>query len=213
MSDQYANPQATAMVDTKITVAALRSVLRDPRENLSLVKSAAERAKTDGARMLFAPELMLTGHGGHPSMADNAEPVPDGPLAQAVLAMSARLDIAICVGIAELDTSDLQIYNSQFVVDKGEYLGLQRKINLSGDEYVFFGPGREVPVFDLGGLRFGITICCALADAALLLTRPNECSPWSMVTSSWLPALAGSPPRVQLTGSMAQTTVRSRSWR
>ena len=68
--------------------------------------------------MLFAPELMLTGHGGHPQMADNAEPVPSGPLAQAVIAMSAELEICICVGIAELDTSDLQIYNSQFVVDK-----------------------------------------------------------------------------------------------
>ena len=161
VSDQYAQAKGTAMADTKITVAALRSVLRDPSENLALLRSTAERAKADGARMLFAPELMLTGHGGHPQMADNAEPVPDGPLAQAVLAMSAELDIAICVGIAELDTSDLQIYNSQFVVDKGEYLGLQRKINLSGDEYVFFGPGTEVPVFDLGGLRFGITICCA----------------------------------------------------
>lgn len=65
-----------------------------------------------------APELMLTGHGGHPQMADNAEPVPAGPLAQAVLAMSKELEICICVGIAELDTTDLQIYNSQFVVDK-----------------------------------------------------------------------------------------------
>ena len=95
---------------------ALRSVLRDPAINLALVRSAAERAQADGARMLFAPELMLTGHGAHPSMADNAEPVPEGPLAQAVLGMSAELGIAICVGIAELDPSDLQIYNSQFVV-------------------------------------------------------------------------------------------------
>jgi predicted amidohydrolase len=162
VSDQYAKAKGSAMTDTKITVAALRSVLRDPLENLAVLRSAAELAKADGARMLFAPELMLTGHGGHPQMATNAEPVPEGPLAQAVLAMSAELGIAICVGIAELDTTDLQIYNSQFVVDKGNYLGLQRKINLSGDEYVFFGPGTEVPVFDLGGLRFGITICCGL---------------------------------------------------
>ena len=91
-------------------------MLRDPAINLALVRSAAERAQADGARMLFAPELMLTGHGAHPSMADNAEPVPEGPLAQAVLGMSAELGIAICVGIAELDPSDLQIYNSQFVV-------------------------------------------------------------------------------------------------
>eukprot|EP01043_Picozoa_sp_COSAG02_P102908 COSAG02_NODE_38925_length_423_cov_0.783951_1_plen_86_part_10 len=84
VSDQYAKAKGSAMVDTKITVAALRSVLRDPLENLVVLRSAAEVAKADGARMLFAPELMLTGHGGHPKMADNAEPVPEGPLAQAV---------------------------------------------------------------------------------------------------------------------------------
>ena len=39
--------------------------------------------------------------------------VPEGPLAQAVLALSQELGLCICVGIAELDMSDLQIYNSQ----------------------------------------------------------------------------------------------------
>ena len=43
--------------------------------------------------------------------------------------------------------------------DRGEYLGLQRKVNPSGDEYVYFGCGDDVPVFDIGDLRFGITIC------------------------------------------------------
>jgi predicted amidohydrolase len=146
------------MKDTMVTCAALRSVLTDTAQNLAHVRAAAEKAKSDGARMLFAPELQLTGHGGHPIMAQNAEPLPSGPLCQAVMAMSLELNLAICVGIAELG-SDLQVYNSQLVVDKGEYLGVQRKINLSGDEYVFFGPGTEVPFFDLGNLRFGITIC------------------------------------------------------
>lgn len=53
VADQYANPAGTAMLDTKITVAALRSVLRDPNENLALVRTAALQAKADGARMLF----------------------------------------------------------------------------------------------------------------------------------------------------------------
>ena len=115
-SDDHSPPTPAGLTLRLLRRRALRSVLRDPAINLALVRSAAERAQADGARMLFAPELMLTGHGAHPSMADNAEPVPEGPLAQAVLGMSAELGIAICVGIAELDPSDLQIYNSQFVV-------------------------------------------------------------------------------------------------
>lgn len=117
------------MKDTRVTCAALRSVLADVGQNLALVRQAAEQAKRDGARMLvslhllallaapgpwrrccppahhdanclllarfplatwqFAPELQLTGHGGHPIMASNAEPLPDGPLCQVQFAAAA----------------------------------------------------------------------------------------------------------------------------
>ena len=103
------------MKDTKVTIAALKSVLADTSFNLEQVRHAAVKAKADGARLLVCPELQLTGHGGHPMMGENAEPVPNGPLAQEVINMSAEYGLAICVGIAELDVSDLQIYNSQFV--------------------------------------------------------------------------------------------------
>lgn len=145
------------MNDVRVTVASLRSVLVDPQENIDLVKLACERAEKEGARLLFLPELMLTGHGGHAKMIENAEPVPEGPLTQAVIQMSEEHSLCICVGIAEL--CNQIVYNSQIVVDRGRYLGLQRKINLSGDEYLYFGVGESVQVFDIGDLRFGITIC------------------------------------------------------
>ena len=44
-------------------------------------------------------------------------------------------------------------------MDRGEYLGLQRKINLSGDEYCHFGAGDTIESFDIGDIRFGIIIC------------------------------------------------------
>ena len=145
------------MRDTRVTVASLRSLLIDPQQNLERVEQACKVARQDGARVLFLPELMLTGHGGHPRMVENAEPVAEGPLSQEIVSLSREYGLCICVGLAELD--NLMVYNSQMVVDRGEYLGLQRKINLSGDEYCYFAPGDEVPVFDIGELRFGITIC------------------------------------------------------
>jgi predicted amidohydrolase len=145
------------MQDIRVTVASLRSVLINPQRNLALVKEACERASADGARILFLPELMLTGHGGHRKMTDNAEPVPDGPLSQEILKLSATHGLCICVGIAEL--ADQIVYNSQMVADNGTYLGLQRKINLSGDEYVYFGAGDKIVPFDIGDVRFGIVIC------------------------------------------------------
>ncbi len=141
----------------KVTVASLQSLLIDPQKNLERVIKACRAGHEEGTRMVFLPELMLTGHGGHPTMMENAEPIPDGPLCQAILELSRELNICICVGMAEKTRSN--VYNSQLVVDRGEYLGLQRKIYLSMDEYNFFGPGQSVEVFDIGELKFGITIC------------------------------------------------------
>lgn len=145
------------MIDTKVTVASLRSLLKDTHKNLALVENACFIAQKNNARILFLPELMLTGHGGHPKMTENAEPVPDGHLSNAVLEMSRKYSLCLCVGIAEL--SNNIVYNSQMVADKGEYLGIQRKINLSGDEYCYFGAGETAQVFDVGDIRFGITLC------------------------------------------------------
>jgi predicted amidohydrolase len=145
------------MEDIKVTVASLRSILIDTSINLELVRSACVTAHKDKARILFLPELMLTGHGGHSKMTENAESVPSGPLSKAILKLSKEYSLCICVGLSEL--TDNTIYNSQIVANKGDYLGLQRKINLSGDEYCYFGAGKKVKVFDIGDIRFGITIC------------------------------------------------------
>jgi predicted amidohydrolase len=145
------------MKDIKVTVASLKSILADPKKNMDRVKAAVDVAVKDGARMLFCPELMLTGHGAHSTMSSNAETIPDGPLCQEIMALSKAHDLCICVGIAELDRGI--VYNSQIVIDRGEYLGLQRKINLSGDEYLSFGSGESLEVFDIEGIRFGIVIC------------------------------------------------------
>jgi len=141
----------------RATLAALPSLLVDPQANLRRVAEAVRTAAEEGSRLILLPELMLTGHGGHPRMVENAEPVPEGPLAREVLDLSLRYEICICVGMAELRGG--VAYNSQIVMDRGRYLGAQRKIHLSGDEYCYFAPGQEVPIFDIGDVRFGVTVC------------------------------------------------------
>jgi len=145
------------MTDVKVTIGSVKSILGDKGWNLEQVRKACVLAKEAGARLLFLPECMLTGHGGHVRMTENAEPVPEGPLSQAVIRLSEEYQLCIGVGLAEL--SNNLVYNSYMVADKGRYLGLQRKINLSGDEYRYFAAGEEVEVFDIGDIRFGVTIC------------------------------------------------------
>jgi len=145
------------MQEVKITVASLKSLLIDPQRNVERVREACAVAARENARMLFLPELMLTGHAGHPKMAENAESVPDGPLCREMLSLSKKHDLCLCVGLAELDRQI--VYNSMIVLDRGEYLGLQRKIHLSNDEYLSFGAGERMEVFDIGDARFGMIIC------------------------------------------------------
>jgi predicted amidohydrolase len=145
------------MQDTTVTIASLRSILIDPQRNLERATEACRVGHDAGARLVVLPELMLTGHGGHRRMAENAEPVPDGPLCLAIRDLSVTLNLCICVGLAELAHG--LVYNSMVVFDRGEYLGCQRKVNLSGDEYVYFGAGDQLSTFDIGDLRFGVVIC------------------------------------------------------
>ena len=63
----------------------------------------------------------------------------------------------ICAGIAELDSGIH--YNTQFIVGPEGYLGKQRKVHLSRDEYFFFRAGTSLPVFDLPFARVGIAVC------------------------------------------------------
>ena len=151
-------PRTTKMKDTKVTVAAVGSWITDTRKNLEKVEQVCKKAHQDGARIAVFPELHLVGLASDKTlMRENAEPIPQGPLSQAVLELSRKYDLCIVVGISEV-VSDI-IYNGAMVADKGKFLGVQRKINLSSDEWRFFAASDRVEVFDIGDIRFGITIC------------------------------------------------------
>ena len=138
--------RSAGMKDIKVTVAAMKSILIDPNENLKQLEKACEVAQKDGARLLFLPECMLTGHGGHrPTVEKNAEHLPEGPLSRAVLKMSEEYQLCIVVGIGE--RADGVVYNSPMVLDNGNLHGAHSKKKLSPDERRLFD------------VRFGITIC------------------------------------------------------
>lgn len=145
------------MKDCKITLASLPSLLSDTAKNLDEVEKAVAAAAEKKSRMIVLPELMLTGHGAHPLMAQNAEPVPDGQLSKKILRLSKEANLCIVVGIAELKCG--VVYNSMMVSDRGDFLGCQSKMHPSGDEYCSFAPGHDVKAFDIDELRFGISIC------------------------------------------------------
>lgn len=145
------------MQDFTIALVQQDSPVGRKAENLAHTITWARQAKAQGAHLVCFPELNLTGHAGDPAMVLEAEPVPDGVCVQELLALARELDIYICAGLTEDDRGIH--YNTQFIVGPEGYLGKQRKVHLSSDEYFYFRHGTALPLFVLPFARVGIIIC------------------------------------------------------
>jgi predicted amidohydrolase len=63
----------------------------------------------------------------------------------------------LVIGMLERDGDTL--FNSAVVIERGTLIGVYRKTHLFGGEAGVFEAGDAYPVYDVGGLRFGINIC------------------------------------------------------
>ena len=169
------------MQDFTIALVQHNSVVGKKKANLAISIDYVRKAKKKGADLVCLPELNITGHAGHPSMVAEREPVPDGPSTQALIEVCKELDIYISAGIAE-DEHGVP-YNTQLVVGPEGFLGKQRKVHLSGDEYFEFRGGTELPVISLPFVKVGTIICydnlfpemarCLALNGAELLLAPH----------------------------------------
>ena len=169
------------MKDFKLALIAHRSIVGKKERNLKATAAWVRRAKEAGADLVALPELSLTGHVGHQAMVAQAEPVPGGDAVQCLTDLARELGVFIAAGICE-DDRGLH-YNTTFVVGPRGYVGKQRKVHLSRDEYFYFRHGTRMPVIELPFVRLGIIICydntfpeparCLAVDGAELLLCPH----------------------------------------
>ena len=176
------------MKSFKIALVAHASPVGRKEANLAATIRWAKKAKRKGAAFAVFPELSITGHAGCAEMVDEAEPVPGGPSVAALGDVAAELGIHICAGVAEDDRGIH--YNTQFIVGPDGYVGKQRKVHLSADEYFYFRGGTDLPVFGLPFGRVGIVICydngfpemsrCLAVDGAelILAVHAARFGPW-----------------------------------
>jgi predicted amidohydrolase len=82
--------------------------------------------------------------------------VENGEL-QTRLALLASNMVTTILGFTEIDRTG-QLYNSAVVFDQGAVAGLYRKLHPAINKSVY-QPGKEIPVFAIRGLTFGIMIC------------------------------------------------------
>jgi predicted amidohydrolase len=127
-----------------------------------IVELAGARPEAD---LLCFPELCTTGYAftGRDEALSVAEPVPDGPTVQALVAAAREHGTALVVGVDERDGDDL--FNTAVVVGPDGYVGRYRKCHLFWNEKGIFTPGDRLAVFEvpLGPERvvvpLGVLIC------------------------------------------------------
>jgi predicted amidohydrolase len=124
-------------------------------EVLDLIRARVEECEAEGIVILCCPEAVLGG------LADQAaEPARFAILLSrldAVLAPLASDTVTTIVGFTELADGG-GLYNAAAVFHRGAVAGVYRKLYPAIHRSVY-RPGREVPVFTVDGLTFGIVIC------------------------------------------------------
>jgi 5-aminopentanamidase len=130
-------------------------------EALQRLDATAAQASGQGAHLLIAPEMGLTGYAiGPERVAMLAEP-SDGPLAQAVAAIAKRHGIAIAYGYPEQNLHGKPFNAAQFIAPDGSRRMNYRKTHLFGDmDRAQFSAGDAASqAFVWRGWRLGLLIC------------------------------------------------------
>lgn len=127
-------------------------------EGLHLTETYLKQAAQAKSDIICFPESFLPGY---PSDEETRENCNDEQLQHAlgkVRAFAAENSVAV---IMPMDWHiDGALYNVAHVISKtGEHLGLQTKNQLDPSEDRFWSPGTERQIFEVEGVKFGISIC------------------------------------------------------
>ena len=144
----------------KIIAAALSPTITrgDKAKNLESAYKGLLAARRAGVELAVFSEWFLT-HCVDAGSFAVAEPVPDGPAAQQVIAFARELNLTVAMGIEELDPDKGVVYNTHFLAGPQGYIGKHRKTHLMVGEWAAHRAGCRLDVFDLGKCRAGVAIC------------------------------------------------------
>jgi predicted amidohydrolase len=149
------------MRDIRVATVQFQHAPGDTAYNLARVRHFAAEAARAGAEIVAFPEMCLTGYWHVRKLSSEAfralaEPVPDGPSAQALLALSREHGMTIGAGLLEL--ADGRVYNSYVVAMPDGRWAVHRKLHVF--EHPDIVAGDRYTVFDTPhGCRVGVLIC------------------------------------------------------
>jgi len=159
----------------------------DINANLKTVKRLLKNLDAD---IVVLPELAFTGYAFASKEALRPYTIPaiQTRIIEEMTSIARQYNLVIVAGMAETEQNHL--YNSAFIIDKTGLVGKHHKINLTDNEQMFT-PGDSLEVYDVKGIKLGVTICFdtwfpeafrKLADkgAELICAPSNFGGPWTI---------------------------------
>ncbi|OLY93073.1 Predicted amidohydrolase [Cnuella takakiae] len=133
----------------------------DKAYNLGVIDSIAAKAAAEGAEMVCFHECSITGYAfarklSRDELLDIAEPIPNGPSVQQLIAIARAHGVAILAGLFETDDTG-KIYKGYVCVDGHGLVAQYRKLHPFINAHIT--PGDRYCVFDYKGWKCGILIC------------------------------------------------------
>ncbi|HCN30094.1 MAG TPA: carbon-nitrogen hydrolase family protein [Verrucomicrobiales bacterium] len=122
--------------------------------NLARFEEGMGRADAAGAVIASFPECFLTGYPDTEELARAGAFAADSPEMMRVLDVTARHEALAIIGFNE--TRGVDLYNTALVAHRGHLLGLYSKC---AAYQKFHKQGRDFPVWEHKGLKFGVLIC------------------------------------------------------
>ena len=147
----------------RITAAAVQFQHRasDKAYNLGVIERFTAEAAGAGVQLLVFPELCVTGYWhvvrmDRDTIAELAEPIPDGPTTRRLLELARRHGIVMGAGLVEV--ADGRFHNSYVVVEPDGRFAVHRKLHAFENTHIV--PGERFTVWESSlGCRLGILIC------------------------------------------------------
>ena len=145
------------MRDIRVAAAITRCPVGCVRQNLKGMKKWIRAAKKRGAEVICFPEMNVTGYLNHPEIRKTAASIP-GAISHDLVALASDENITLLAGMAE-EAGNGVLHASHVVAKPDGSIGVYRKVHIAPTEKKVFHPGTEIPLFELGGVKFGIQLC------------------------------------------------------
>lgn len=146
------------VMEKKLKVAAIQFniALGDVNRNLATVETALDRVAEQGVRLAVLPEMWSAGYD-YKRLRNHAAETPR--VIEMLCRKSADLDLVVVGSLPE--QSDGKVYNTAYVVDRGELVGSYRKLHMFSTmgEDRFLSAGDRTLVVPTSVGRLGIAIC------------------------------------------------------